>query len=658
MKRTAGKQETQKYNIPRKNTNNASNSKIIDKTRKPKSEHKTIQDLGKYVLLNIFKYYVHQDFFKIRRVCYQWNELINETNKKTILCRAVAHSYVSHVLRRGNFRLARNICENIYISKKNNEKDAEYFRNWDKEIIKKLKKRESMIHLILNVLNGGHCECKKVIRSLLEGRIVNNHNLERFKTHLEDILDTMFEFLKKEKLNQGYGLMIPLIFKSIIPMLDEEGMLKIINVFKKYLVDQEKIPLQVMKKEAEEFYQMLQLLSETGNSIVRQQTNILVGMMAVRFSLKNSWYHKDFWDLFFSQSYYKLGIAEYNEINTSIVFDIIKLFQIKNRSLTEYCRSNNVNKFISFLESLLFNEKSSFKYPILCGLNVLLSNPPLMINYEEKDRIHFIFQAYLKKEFENKRICTDGIMSLIWDCKLNEENMRKWLKIAIPNNLNTDECLEIFITRIPEKLIKYLPEEEKIKVIHLFRSNMETNMLRPSLEKAFNVYLDFFCELYVNSSLVVKQQVLLLMGEIVLQCSRVCIKQAWESFFDLIYKDSSLLSYINQAISISEGLLNNKKMNFAERIRESLIKEEENFIECFNENKEIFFEFLKIQFEGIRLNKVKIEVILTLVTIVMSEAIDDDQYRHNVEKWLINNFQNNPNLEAVKMRLKEIDILK
>lgn len=625
-----------------------------------------ISELDKFGLLNIFKY-VEWGLFTLARVCKKWNDIIvNKTNQKTILFRSVTICEVQYEIRNNHIRLARNICHGVYTSndRKISEEDIQYFKNYDTTIAQKIACNKAMFKYFLVEMNEEHAQCKTVVMRLMDRQPVNNIDLERFQDHLPDILDIMLEFLSNNLYRyHDYGLTMILIFKRIIPTSSNGVRLQIINAFTNRLINRDKVLLRIIEEEAEAFYEMLQLLDGKGNSEVKNAGNILLGLMAIEFSFKNICYHSnDFWELFFTQFLNQSSITsekDYNDINYYIVFGITKLLESKNRTFTLYCR-DNVNKLISFLEAMLFNKPSSCKYIILCAFNLILNNQDLL-SFNEKEEINLIFQKYFQKQLESQRIelNTRQLKNLlIWGNVFDEAVLKECLRI-FPKDLRKDQSLEIFISRIPEKLINFLTDERKSEIINLFRSNIEYIFIR-SLEKAFDVYLDFFNKLYLNSSFIIRQQVVLLIGEIVLNGSKSYSRRGWEAFFKLVHQDNALLRYINQAVCISEGLLNARHLNFAREIRDSLDVEDvqnRDFVQYFNENKETFFNFLKGQFAAIRVAIVRVEVTLTIITVLMKKIIKEDNkhYEKELKGWLNDKFQNNPDLRrGVNGRINEI----
>jgi len=616
----------------------------------------TLYDLSEYELLNIFKHCVNGALFnEPGRVCKKWHEIINDgNNQKTILFRAVMHCSIEKELGKENLRLARKMCEYIYTKNKDIAKeDVEYFINLDQQIIEKTAKNDEMFKKILYVMGMGHPQCAEVLKKFLSAQQVDNSDLERLESHIGVIIRNMFDFVKNEKLDQGYGLIIPLMLERIMPLLRNGAKPLIVGALKNFYADDAEIPLRIMKEEAGEFYKMLIKLNvEGGDETFQKSKNIFVGCMAIRLSCRNSWHHEAFWELFFSQTFSQLRPNEYKDMNY-IASKISELLESKNSSLILYC-SQNVCKFITFLENLLFNQNTSFKYSILCNLNLIYSSPYLMIDENEKRRMVLIFYEYF-----NSKFIGNGIMDLTKSLIIPEhidENIISKLILKIPDKLVSEEDLEIFISRIPEQLIKNLTEIKRSEIIKLFRSNINSRFFE-FIEEGFNVYLDFFSKLYLDSSLKVKMEIVLLVGELVLNCSQIHSHRAWETFFELVYSNAKMLTHINRATSVAEGALGIKKMNFSQKIRDSLNEKKSDFIDCFNENIEKFLEFLKSQFLGIRKISVKVEVVLTLIYVSVNRDVktDNHKYRTVIVDWLNNELQGNFTLKKdVNIRINQI----
>lgn len=605
--------------------------------------------LGKEGLLNVFKHSVGRDIGIAARVCKYWESLIMDTrSQKTILFRAVQSCYIENICINEDFRLARSTCEKLFRSESIQELDVAYFRDLEQEIVERMLASKNMVGKFSSGLHYEHPDCRMVISHVLyglckEGAIFQT-SLGTFEGHVKEVFAILLDGIKEAELNKGYGIFIIVLLERIMPLVNERTKIKVIRLLIDNLIIRNQTILTIMEQEGLRFYRFLKNIPSICEDMINI-TKLLGGLMALEFSKRNSRHQNDYWFLFLE---YECHEKELNHVINWANFGlpIIEFLESNNKAFIDCCRSN-IMRFVIFLGKLLFDKKNINKYSILCGLNLLIKHEDVNAGEEEKFQGRLILEEYFKNKFSGMGIEME--YRTICNLPIDEFNKDKFAKIAsyLGKFVCDFENLEIYISRVPEKLISLYTEEKKQDILNLFRAKISSKESVRLIEEGFNIYLDFFNKLYFNSSLKVKQETILLIGEMVLNLSYKYSNQAWVVFLQLIYQEPNNIFYVCRVIASSEGMLSNKKMHFAQKIRDSFIQQDRGFIECFNVHTDKFLRFLDDELLNIRQISIKVDVSLTLIYIAIAENVNNNEAcRNKIKGYLINQLKWTPKLRA------------
>lgn len=605
--------------------------------------------LGREGLLKVFSFSVGLGLGVAARVCRNWYSLIMDSvNQGTILFRAVQCCYVENQCLIGNFRLAKKICEGPFESRSIQTVDVEYFRDLGKDVVGRVIGSRPMVEDVLLGLGPEHPDCRNVIKCVLNAEgLIDLEKISIFEDHVKIVLGILFSSVKENELDKGKGVLIVAIIEKIMPLLNDRAKIRVFGLLIDFLVEGNRIALMIMEQEGLRFYELLKSVSSKSEDLV-QEVNLLVGLMAMEFSKKNSRHQNDYWVLFLGHACHERNISEMIDW-TQFGLPIVGFLESNQHDFLE-CFSKNKMEFISFFGKLLFDRKNLDKYSILCGLNLMSEHKGLNLDEEAKVQIRLILDEYFKNRFAGMGIKME--YKILCHALIDDFNRGEFTKVAV--YLESDICdfekLEIYISRVPEKLIPLCTEEKRQDIVDLFRAKMVRKESLRLIEKGFNIYLDFFHKLYLNSSLKVKQAVMMLVGDMVLSLSRVYSNKAWVVFLELINKEPNNLGYVCGAVALAGGAFGTKKMDFIQKIRGALIEEDSGFIECFNECADRFIQFLDYQLSNIRQMSVKIDVSLTLICIVIDKNINNSAlYREKIKGCLIDQFKWTPKLkEGIK----------
>ncbi|PWU07376.1 MAG: hypothetical protein C5B43_00455 [Verrucomicrobia bacterium] len=630
--------------------------------------------LGNDVSLKVFSWLLEVSLFQgAARVCKFWNGLIMyEKDKNGVLFRAVQCSYVDVHYRKGDLKLARNACEAVYnrIEPTIFPEDREYFVEKEKAIIQVLETSKEKIAFILNGLTkSSHGTCKEYIESLLDGKIINR-NTELLLMHFEEIIKIFINSLNPDIINKGYVLIIFFIIEKIIFGMKVEGKIRIINSLVNVLkAEENKNVVEIMMQEAMAIYKIVVGLNNEVSIDLKYSVNCLIGWMICKLVSHGSIYQRSFWDLLLSRASNAVDEKEFRSMG-NLSFAVMDLMESKQELLNIYSKEH-FRQIINFLKDSYLYIGNKDKYSFFYALKYILIKFKLDLNPDDMRGINSVFAGYVESRLSSINGVKDGLMKKYTQGLELDNTDAKILIEQFPLRGLNEETFISFACGIPEKLIHYYTDEKKLEIINLFKSHIEIKDGLRNIERGFNIYLDFFHKLALNSSGKVKGEATLLIGIMALRCSECFSDRIWPIFFSLIFEEkNSLRKYIEEAINNSESTMSLNKLNFAQKIREIFQLKDKDFISLFNRFKVEFYRFLDGQLLNIK-NPIKIEVILTFIYIIFHPEIKDEiveivenkevTFKQKLKFSITNQLQWTPNLKndiKIKIEANLVEIVK
>lgn len=368
-------------------------------------------------------------FQACRCTCKLWQNIISDQhNQSTILYKLVQAESIEKHREAGNFRLARNICEQAI----QEGKEIEHFTNINQNLIAYILSSTQLIKNFLSSIQGTHGICIPLIRDILFDPllIINANFFQTLQDHIELIISNMLKFINKNQqyLDQAASLIIAHILKTLIQKFDQTGKLNVILAFLNCLEKENTIFKQVIHQEFTFFLEIMNSLCNDTDIDIQGQSTLTAGLMAIQFPD----YQYDAWILFLSSFKKNADITngiiqtiekkskktnhnstndstDSNEIDITYNFPFYITNNIfKNDKLFLECLTENQEQFIYFLKQITTSDDITIKSFATIALLAIYFNRNL---FPIKDR-EYITYNYNQTFKENQKLF-DTILNLL-----------------------------------------------------------------------------------------------------------------------------------------------------------------------------------------------------------------------------------------------------
>lgn len=681
--------------------------------KNPENQISHINELKDDCLLRVFQQCDGPTLFhRTKSVCQYWNRLImNPENQKFILFRAVFQLTHGAHRRSDDFVLAKNISTSIRLKDKERD-DQDYFRNLNNEITNYESK-------LLNLLSSWkkYDSCKDVVINLLikgQRELVASTDLETLQNHIIKLIHIMFQFLKDQDTEQGYASLIFDILQRLLPFFEKNIQKTIADELKCVLFKKEqKIVIQAIEKEATSLYFLLKCLCASDSLEIQQSATTALGLMVLH--LPNHQYYPwiSFLDKFAGnpaiQQYFFMLIKVDDNEKIDFGCTILALLELESVCFLQ-CLQAHIEKFVFFFEQLLDNDISIFNHSTVRGLLAIVYHPRLNLDQKLEEKIRLSLQRYFQIDIKFCDMKIQGNKCLeIADRTFVDFSLRspsslrnELLSYLLENNSSNEDYilairnliskvlvetqnisgkdfnireiipkmlaqaskkkLGFFMSRILEKLMLSLSDEDKLEIINIFKSNLYQKHMVLIVEKDFDSYFRVFKQLCQDQylSCKVKAEVAITVGVMALNLSEKYRYRTWALFLITISQEKEILAYVRREISLSEGLLKSKinlvKLNFAETTRQLLEQNCPSIIQCFNEYPDNFILFFDDQLLNIRKISVKVDVTLALIAFCITKNINEnDAHINKIKKIIKNQFLWTPLLlQEIEEKIKKL----